>query len=78
METRTNLFWQSRRCQLATIPTRDYKGDTHKAVLILVSFDSGLDHYHDNNYCNHDQTEQADAGPSITSIIVKLSTFPVF
>ena len=69
-ETRTNLFWQSRRCQLATIPTRDYKGDRHKAVLMLVSFDSGLDRYHENDYRYHDQTNQAEAVPHITSIIV--------
>ena len=44
-ETMTNLFWQSRRCQLATIPTRGYKGDRHKAVLMLVFLTvSGLDH----------------------------------
>ena len=66
-ETMTNLFWQSRRCQLATIPTRDYKGDRHKAVLMLASFDSGLDQYHDNNYRYHDQTNRSEAAPHITS-----------
>ena len=80
-ETRTNLSWQSSRCQLATIPTRHYKGDRHEAVLMLAYFDSGLDHYHDNNYRYHDQTNQFEAVPHITSIIVfplGLSTFPVF
>ena len=79
-ETMTNLFWQSRRCQLATIPTRGYKGDRHKAVLMLASFDSQwFRSYHDNNSRYYDQTDQAEAVPQAEMFsTVRLSTFPVF